>query len=386
VRRNYGTLLTVSILFGLGYGLYEFALPYFLDLHGISVPRMGVIYAAAAMLLFVVRVYAGHLSDRLGRKALYAISVLSSGAVSAATPASVALWFQTALKSVRDAGATVFDSMYQLALHDESRDRYVDRVGKARGLQSLAEAMATFGAGLLLAREAYVGSFRLSAAFLLAGFLVFLFGYRPNASPVQQQADQSLRGILAFDLPRPLTVLTASAFVFTIGLSASHCFVMQLFWERQFGASKPVIGTILMLHRFTIALPLLLVGWAVKSHLKQVYIAFVMLEGLALALSGLLPRFLPATLIWLTHDLFGAGVWLPIQSALIQRHSREETRGRDVSKVFAIASLGWLFGPLLAGAVFERWYGGPFFLSGAIMILSAFVLFALKPEDTCGHE
>ena len=38
MRRNYGTLLTVSILFGLGYGLYEFALPYFLDLHGISVP------------------------------------------------------------------------------------------------------------------------------------------------------------------------------------------------------------------------------------------------------------------------------------------------------------------------------------------------------------
>lgn len=386
MSRNFATLLTVSVLFGLGYGLYEFSLPYFLDAHGISVPRMGVIYAAAAVLLFVVRVYAGDLSDRLGRKTLYSIAVLLSGAVSAATPATVALWFQTVLKSVRDAGATVFDSMYQLALHDEDRKKYVDRVGKTRGLQSLAEAFATFGAGLLLAREAYVGSFRLSAGLLLAGFVIFALLYRPSSSRAPRGAGPPLRGILALDLPRPLAVLTVSAFIFTVGLSISHCFVMQLFWERQFGVSKPVIGTILMLHRFTIALPLLLVGWAVKKHLKHIYIAFVILEGVALALSGLIPRFLPAAMVWLTHDLFGAGVWIPIQSALIQRHSREETRGRDVSKVFAIASLGWLVGPLVAGVVFERWYGGPFFLSGAIMIASAFVLFALKPEDTAGRE
>ena len=86
-------------------------------------------------------------------------------------------------------------------------------------------------------------------------------------------------------------------------------------------------------------------------------------------------------MVWLAHDLIGAGVWVPIQSAFIQKYSREDRRGRDVSKVLALGSLGWIFGPLLAGGIFDRWYGGPFVLSGAIMILSAFVLFALKDHD-----
>jgi len=272
--------------------------------------------------------------------------------------------------------------MYQLALHDEDRSKYVDRVGKTRGFQSVAEAFATFGTGFLLARQAYAGSFAASAAVLLIGVVIFLFAYCPRPSnSTTPRRSPSLREVLAFDLPAPLVVLTLSSFIFTVGLSISHCFVMQLFWARRFGVSTPVTGTILMLHRFTIALPLLLVGWVVKKPLKSVFIAFLILEGLSLTASGLIPRFLPATVVWLAHDLIGAGVWVPIQSAFIQKYSREDRRGRDVSKVLALGSLGWIFGPLLAGGIFDRWYGGPFVLSGAIMILSALVLFALKDHD-----
>lgn len=381
MSRNYATLLTVSVLFGLGLGVYEFALPYFLDAHGISVPSMGVIYGVAAALLFLVRVYAGDLSDRLGRKAMYGLSVALCSLVSALTPTAPVLWFQTILKSGREAGASIFDTMYQLALHDEDATKYVNRVGKTRGFQSLAEAAGTFGTGLLLVSAAYTASFRLSAALLFLGAAIFLLAYRPRSKSNDSAGRSSLRDMLALDLPHPLLVLTLSSFIFTLGLSISHCFVMQLFWERQFQATKPVIGTILMLHRFTIALPLLLVGWAVKKRLKQVFIAFVMLEGLALTISGLIPHFFLATAVWLTHDLLGAGVWIPVQSAFIQKHSRPETRGRDVSKVFALASLGWIFGPLLAGAIFDHWYGGPFVFSGAIMMLSAFVLFALPSPE-----
>ncbi len=381
MNRNFPVLLTVSILFGLGLGVYEFALPYFLDSQGISVAQMGLIYAAGALLVFVVRIYAGHLSDRLGRKTLYGGAVLLNAVVSAATPAATVLWFQTVLKSARDAGAMVFDSMYQLALHDDSRAKYLDRMAKTRGLQYLAEALGTFATGLLLARDAYTGSFRLSSVLLFIGFLIFLVGYRPHDNAAPSGRHQSLRAVFALDLPRPLVILAVFAFIFTVGLSISHCFVIQLFWLRQFGASKPAIGVILMLHRLTLGIPMLFVGWMVKKHLKQFFIVFVILEGLVLAVSGLIPHFLPAAIVWLTHDLFGAGLWVPIQSTLIQRYAREESRGRDVSKVHATASLGWIFGPLIAGAIFERWYGAPFVLSGTIVILSALILFRLPHED-----
>jgi len=382
MTRNFGTLLSVSLLFGLGAGIYEFALPYFLDAGGISVPRMGLIYAAGAIVVFLVRIYAGHLSDLFGRKLLYGSAVALTGIVAALTPTAAILWLQAILKSAFDAGAMIFDSMYQLCLHDDSRQSYLDRVGRTRGAQALAAAVGTLVAGLLLARDLYTGTFHLASAAFLMGVAVFAVGYRPsNNGPAGPRPRVSLAALVSFRLPRPLAVLAASGFIFTLGLSISHCFVMQLFWERQFGASRSDIGVILMLHRFTIALPLLLLSWSARRHLREIFMAFLTFEGIAISVSGLVGTLVPAAIIWLTHDLFGAGVWMPVQSALIQKYSREESRGRDVSQVFGVSALGWVFGPLIAGAVFERWYGGPFVLSGAIVILAAAVLLLLPRDD-----
>ncbi len=383
MNRNYGFLLAGSAMFGLGFGIYEFVLPYFLDACGISIGRMGIMYAAGAVFMFIVWVYAGDLSDRMGRKALYVASLVTSSVVSGLTPLVPFFAGQVVLKSIREAGARVFDTMYQLALHDEGQLRYVDRVGKARGLQALAQAGGAFGAGWLLLQQAYWSSFIASALVLSVAALVFALGYRRPAvdnseAPLPRQ---SLAGMIVLNLPSPLIIITVSAFIFTVGLSTSHCFVMQLFWERKFGASTAIVGTILMLHSVSIAITLLFVGWVVRRHLKRLFIVFVILEGVALAMGGLVPDLTAAAIIWLAHDLFGAGVWIPIQSRLIQKYSRPSTRGRDVTKVFATASLGSVVGPLIAGWVFERWYGGPFVISGMVMILSALVLFALPADD-----
>lgn len=380
MKRNVWIVLAVAILFGLGLGVYEFALPYYLDAHGVSIPNMGYIYAIGALFVFVLRIYAGHLSDIFGRKMLYSASFALTSAVSLLTPVSPKLWFQAPLKSLREVGRWVYDSMFQLALFDEKTGRYADLMARSRGLQSVAEAAAIFGTGLLLAREAYTQSFQIAAGVLALGFIIVVFGYHPQKLSINTD-DVNLKELLSYRLPRPLIVLTITAFVFTIGLAVSHCFVMQLFWERKFAAPRESIGVILMLHRLTIALPLLFLSWSAKRKLKQTYIAFVFIEGLIIIAGGIIPNLYWAAGIWLLHDLLGAGVWLPIQSTLIQRYSRDESRGSDVSKVFAVASLGWIIGPLIAGAVFDHWYGGPFVISGIIMILAGCVLFALPTDE-----
>jgi len=319
----------------------------------------------------------------VGRKTLYVASLVTTSAASGLTPLAPIFAAQIALKSIREAGSKVFDSMYQLALHDEGSSHYLDRVGKARGLQALAGAGGAFVAGWLLLQHAYRSSFATSALVLLVAAGVFVLGYRQpdNESSKRKRSRPLLARMLPLDLPRPLIILTISAFIFMVGLATSHCFVMQLFWQRKFGASTAIVGTILMVHAISIGLPLLFVGWVVKRHLKQIYIVFVILEGIALAVGGLVPDLTTAAIIWLAHDLFGAGVWIPIQSRLIQKYSHPSTRGGDVTRVFATASLGWVVGPLIAGWVFEGWYGGPFVISGVVMILSALVLFALPQSD-----
>lgn len=82
MNRNYGFLLAGSAMFGLGFGIYEFALPYFLDTHGISMGRIGIIYSAAALFTFALWVYTGDLSDRVGRKILYVASLVTTSAAS----------------------------------------------------------------------------------------------------------------------------------------------------------------------------------------------------------------------------------------------------------------------------------------------------------------
>lgn len=385
MRRNCATLVTVSLFFGLAVGIYEFALPYFLGQNGIPVPRMGMLYAVAALVIFLGRVYAGHLSDRFGRKSVYAAAVGLTGLVNLATPAAAGVWAQTALKSLFDSGAMVFDSMYQLCLHDESRRGYLSRMGRTRGVQALAAAAGTLLAGLLVARMLYGPTFRTAAAACAAGLAAFLIGYRPRSgadgpTECSTPPPQSSAAAPSPRLPAPLVILTVSSFIFTVGLSASHCFVMQLYWPERFGASPSATGVILMLHRFTIALPLLLLAWQVQEGLRRVFVAFLTVEGLVLVASAFIPHFFLAAGVWLLHDLFGAGVWMPAQSALIQHYSRDGRRGADMSTVFAIGSLGWVIGPLIAGAVFEAWLGGPFVISGALMVVAAAVLLLLPPD------
>ncbi len=385
MTRNFSTLLTTSLFFGLAVGIYEFALPYFLDSKGIPIPRMGMLYAVAAVVIFFGRVYAGHLSDRFGRKSVYAAAVAVTGLVNLLTPAAVGLWLQTAFKSLFDSGAMVFDSMYQLCLHDEGRHGYLGRMGRTRGVQALAAAIGTLFAGLLIAKLLYVPTFWTASVACTCGLVVFLIGYRPRAAAIDAECcpgdrDRPRPG-LSLRLSGPLAVLAVSSFIFTVGLSASHCFVMQLYWAERFDASPSTTGVILMLHRFTIALPLLLLTWGAQRWLRRVFVFFLTVEGLVLVASGFIPHFGIAAAVWLLHDLFGAGVWMPAQSGLIQRYSREGRRGTDMSTVFALGSLGWVGGPLIAGAVFDVWLGGPFIISGALMVVAAAVLLLLPPDS-----
>lgn len=98
------------------------------------------------------------------------------------------------------------------------------------------------------------------------------------------------------------------------------------------------------------------------------------------------PGFILSAGIWLLHDLVGAGIWMPIQNAIIQRYSTDETRGLEVSRVMTISGLGGVIGPLIAGAVFGRNLNAPFLISGLLMVSAAIPLFALRLEKFYASE
>jgi predicted MFS family arabinose efflux permease len=216
-----------------------------------------------------------------------------------------------------------------------------------------------------------------------------------------------LRNVVAPDRDRPrlrlchlpellrldprLRLITLAMFLFYIGLGATHCYIMPLFFRDKFGVSYGTLGWILCLHRLSISIPLLLAGQIVRGRAvagaKFIVALFMTLEGLALVLAGLLPGFWWATGVWLFHDFFGAGIWSPVNNTLMQRYSRGHARGNDVALSMSASYLGFVLGAVLGGLLYtERAaallrgllplpgsgpvYGLPFIVGGLFMTLA----------------
>jgi len=75
------------------------------------------------------------------------------------------------------------------------------------------------------------------------------------------------------------------------------------------------------------------------------------------------------------HDLTGASFWVPARNTLIQHYARDGKRGLEVAMVMSLEGLGWIVGPLIAGAVSKYSINYPFIISGIITCLAVIPLF-----------
>jgi MFS family permease len=383
--RNVRVLLLVSILFGVAGGIYDFILPYYLEGQGLSFQSMGYVFAGATLAMFVVRLGLGNLADQWGSKKLYMLAVTSCALACLATFFTASLFLLIVLKTLREVGVLARDTAHPLLLYAEGRTRFVDFVGKTRGIEFFFLAVGTWIAGLGISAVGDRGALWLGAGALVLAVVLMGLGVR-SREPARPRQVLSLRALLNFDLPRNLRVIMAANFIFSVGLSTSHCFIMPLFFSQKFGEPAATVSAVMTIHRLTAVLPLLLVGRLKLRHYKAVFIATVFLEGIAISAGALIPDFLWAAAIWLLHDLVGAGVWVPIQSAIIQDACREESRGLDLSKTLVFSALGGAIGPVLAGYLAGVSISAPFLVSGLLVALSAGVLTALRLKPGLAQE
>ncbi len=396
MTRNVKIVLLVSVLFGASTGIYEFVLPYYLKERGLSPQAMGAIFSVAAVGMLVLRIVMGRLADLWGRKLFYGISLAGSSVAIWLTSSFSSLFSQAALKTLREAMFLTRDTVHPILLYEESRGKFMGWLGKTRGYEYLFQAGGTVISGLTLSGALVLGmalpalgtawNLRLAAVLTAVGFVLFWAVYREHwvrpetASPTSVWA--GVRDLISFDLHPNLKVLAISLLIFNIGLSTSHSFVMMLYFPKKFGVSLGLTSVVMVLHRATIALPLLFIaGSIVKRHLRAAYIWTLVVEGVIISAAALIPNFYAAAGVWLLHDLLGSGVWTPIQGYIIQEHTRPETRALEMGKVLAFGSIGTIIGPLLSGYLYARNINAPFIASGLLMVAAAFVLYGLRLEE-----
>jgi len=390
-------LVGVSIVVGLSGGVYETALPLFLESAGISLKNIGMIYALPALLGIVLSLSAGSWSDRVGRKLVFVINLFAQGVATLATPLGVGRVYQIAVKCVRDPCFRLHELLVSVLVHDQSRSRFLRFFGRLRGAEftfSFIGLLVTAGF-LWLCTASGAGRpvewvLMAVGVVLLANTVFFGMAYREAGSRRERARTRprvALRDLLRPHLNRPLRLLMLSALVFNIGLWCSHGFVPPLFFRQKFGVSDEGVFLIMALHRLSLALPMLLTGQIVRRRLKEAFVVFVILEGALIAVPAMIPSFYWATGVWLFHDFFGAGIWWPIQHTLIHRYAGEKYRGRQMGAVLGLSAFGMALGPLLAGrlsALFPDDPGmgvsAPLIVGGLLMIVSAAFLVLLPPS------
>lgn len=375
-------------MLGLGIAIYENTLPLYLKQIGMSTAAMGWIFAAAALCTYLFRVGGGAWSDRAGTKIVYGLMLIAQGVASVFTPLTNSTFAQGVLKCIRDPAVRTRETIHSILLYEESGHKFLRLFGQSRGIEFIFQFV-----GLVLAALAVLGmkargvGHPLEILIFISGVLIFIAsflfvgGFRSTPRPVESNGAVTWRDVLHPKLNRALWILTVSEFVFNIGLSCSHSYMMPLFFSQKYGTGDSVTLLIMGLHRLSIALPMFFVASLVGERLKRVYVIFVFIEGALIATPGFIPWLWPAAIVWLFHDFFGAGIWLPAQQALIQKHSDAATRGKQVGVVLAIGYLGTIFGNLLAGYLAEMtWLGHstaislPFIVGGVLVSVTAFLV------------
>ncbi len=385
---NFKILIAVSATLGLAIAIYENVLPLYLTQINLSLPVIGWIFAAAALCTYLFRVGAGAWSDRAGPKVVYGLMLVAQGVASLFTPLTHSIIGQGILKCIREPAVRTRETIHAILLYEESDHKFLHLFGRSRGVeyvfQFLGLLLASVGVGMMAKRgvghplELLIFA---SAVLLFISSFLFIGGFRATPRAETLNGSVTLRDILHPKLSRELWILTASEFVFNIGLSCSHSFMMPVFFSEKYGASASMTLLIMALHRLSIALPMFFAARLVAERLKRVYVIFVFAEGALIAAPGFIPWLAPAAAVWLFHDFFGAGIWMPAQQALIQKHSDPAARGKQVGMVLAIGYLGTVVGNVLAGYLagmtvvsHSMAISLPFIVGGALVAATAFLV------------
>ncbi|HOX37234.1 MAG TPA: MFS transporter [Candidatus Brocadiia bacterium] len=407
MHRNYWVLLAVSVLIGLSTGIYDFVLPLFLDSSRFSSVQQGVIFGVSAGMAFLTRILIGRWSDRRGRKASYVVSTGLTAATTLTMPFAIAFLPQLMLKCAHETIQSVRNSIHPTLLYESARSKFIDRFGKTEGVEFLSKAFGTiiigyaFAGGITMAREiknsaGASGDEALAAAqanffpalliaaglFMVSALILWrmLIETAPAASASKGGSDFS--DLFGGRLHPRILLMAAGMFVFSVGISVSHCHVMTLFFLDRFHLSPSGLAWVMALHRITRGVPALFVGQVIRGkieeHQRAVYLFFIAVQGVTIILTGWCGAMLVSVFFWLLHDFTGAGVWSSIQSRLLQHYARDEARATDVSIAQSIGSIGSVFGPFIGGALYTpASLGAPFYVSGGLIILAAVIMLPL---------
>lgn len=374
------TILVLTIFIdATGFGMIIPLLPFYAQTFQAGSTALGILVASFSVMQFVFSPLLGKVSDKLGRKPVLVMSILTS-------MASFALFafansFLLLLLSRMIAGLATETAVAQAYI--------VDVTSKKERASGIGKVGAAHGAGFIVGPA--IGGFLSVYGFSAAGFaavfltlinLLFVLFLLPESlskeSRDSQLTTESNRGFLrqlisSFSTPLIGAVL-AIFFIVFLSFSAIPV-ILPLLGVVYFG-----LGSVEMSYLFVyigivqIILQGVVIGrLAVKLGDEKLITFGPLLMMVGIFLMPLVPN-IGVFMVSLTMIASGSGIMRTIVPSFISKETHENEQGGVLGIANSVASIATVPGPLVGGFLFEFFgLASPFYVS-AILLLIAFGL------------
>jgi MFS family permease len=346
------TFVFVSIfLTMISQGIINVVLPLYLNVLGISLVSMGLIFSLAPIIGIIAKSIVAVHSDVVGRKGYFSLTFLlrsiSYGFYSICT---VSVGF--AILKTLDSLSQYFRTAVEMPLLvDVSPKETLGHVlGAYWAILSVATAGGLFISGVILLLIGYFWLFLLCSLISLVGLVLFQIARIPTFKA--KNVHFNLKKLFNLkELSWNLKVLFIMSFILSFAFSMVELFAFPLFLQQDFGADSTLIGMAIGLGWLLQGIPAI-----VWRKMTETY-SPVKLYFLGAALTGLVTIFMSATpdlistiFLYILSGLFW-GLAGPANLKVLADSANSSDRARDISLSGLGNGIGMMTGSIMSGVI-----------------------------------
>jgi len=358
-------------------------LPFWAREFGASGLELGLVLSAYATAQFVAAPLWGRLSDRIGRRPVMLLTIAGTAASLAGlgfATSMAGLFVARLFAGAFAANVSVATAYITDVTAEEERTRWMGMVG------------ASFAVGFTLGPPigGFLGSFGYDVPMFFAAGLATVNLAAASFVLAEPERRTSAAEATAprgrFELLRDATVrrLFVAYLLFSLAVTQLEA-MFQYYMIDAFGWDVMQVAGILFAMAIVIGG---IQGGAMKRLSERFPERGLVTVGAAIMVSGFFFLPIPATVGWLLLPLFllavGRGISQPSLMALASFQAEASDRGSVMGTFQSAASLARIFGPALAGLLYDIAHGLPFRLGAALLV--GMTLVALKlPRGAGGN-
>lgn len=370
-RETYIVFFTVLVDV-VGFGIVIPILPFYATEFGVSPTVVTLLFASFSFCSFLSAPLLGSLSDRIGRRPVIILSIISTAIGWFVFASATAVWMLFLGRIIDGAAAGNFTSaqgyMVDIAKDEKERTRNLGILSAIFGVGFLLGPIL----GGLLSKVSHVFPFWIAGVMASVNAVSAIFflpesnlnrkmdkviDYHPLSPLIRAWCDKPLR---------PLYVTWASfALAFVIGQSVFALFVKDVFGFSAFGTGMAfaLIGVVVVINQ-----TLLLQRFWLKKF-DETRLQTIMLMILAASLVCIGVEVLPIFYIGLLGLGTGQAVLRVVVTSQVAGGAGPSRRGEAIGILSAIMSASMVVAPIVAGVLFELNHVAPYILATAVLLL-----------------